>query len=207
MKTLVSLNPAASLDPDACPLRPAACPRDPQPHSLILIGFKNSGKTSVGKRLATKLNRPFLDTDHLLEAAYTKETGETHTCPDIYRSIGKDRFRALEKTVITNLTKIEQAVIATGGGVILDSESMALLQSLGTLIYLSTPYDIILNRMREKPLPAYIRESLDQEFAAIFREREPLYRQYAHRIIDTDNRKIFALTEELYDVYGGHDGQ
>lgn len=193
---------ARPLSPEPLSLRSAACPRDPQTYPLILIGFKHSGKTSVGKHLATKLNCPFVDTDRLLETEHTKKTGEMLTCPDIYRSIGKDGFRALEKTVITNLATIEQAVIATGGGVILDPESMALFQTLGTLIYLSTSYDAILSRMREHPLPAYMQENVDQEFAAIFREREPLYQQYAHRIIVTDNRKVLALTDELYDLYG-----
>ena len=168
---------------------------------LVWIGFKACGKTSVGELLAEKLGVPFLDTDRLLEVRYvgTKKDAHSFICSQIYRTIGKQAFRNLEKEVIADLPQMvgEPSVIATGGGVVLDPENKALLQQLGKVIYLSASYATLLGRVKSNALPAFMSGDLETEFQTLFAQREPMYREMADRVLNTENYSVIEVVEQL----------
>ena len=108
--------------------------------NVILTGFMGTGKTSLGKLLATKLGRPFVDIDKKIEAE------QKLSIPKIFEQFGEEHFRALEKSAVKELSERRGLVIATGGGTIKDEENLRLLKSSGVLICLTTEPEEIFNR-------------------------------------------------------------
>ena len=151
--------------------------------SLILIGFQSCGKTSIGQRFAAQTHRRFLDTDRLLEAAYAQKTGQNLSCSDIYHALGSEAFRSLEHSLLTNLPKGADTVIATVGGIILLPHNLSLLRAIGHIVYLSLSYATLLARLQARTLPAYMPNTATQDFPNVYRQREPLYRQFADSIL------------------------
>lgn len=108
--------------------------------NVILTGFMGTGKTSLGKLLATRLGRPFIDIDKKIE-------DETQlSIPKIFELYGEERFRELERSAVEELSKRRGLVIATGGGTIKNEENLRLLKSSGVLICLTTEPEEIFNR-------------------------------------------------------------
>src|SRR5207302_1037919 len=122
------------------------------PVNLILFGFKASGKTYFGKKLANQLNCPFIDTDEEL-------LGKFHSCSisQLYKTLGKKNFRHEEEKMIFSLHTQKQSVIALGGGgAILNKNIVPFLQTLGDLIYLKTSFETVKERiLKQDPLPAF----------------------------------------------------
>lgn len=109
-------------------------------NNVILTGFMGTGKTSLGKLLATRLGRPFVDIDKKIE-------DETQlSIPKIFEQYGEEHFRELERVAVKELSEKRGLVIATGGGTIKDEENFRLLKSSGLLICLTTEPEEILNR-------------------------------------------------------------
>mgnify|MGYP002623432708 CR=1 FL=1 len=108
--------------------------------NVILTGFMGTGKTSLGKLLATKLGRPFIDIDKKIEQE------QKLSIPKIFEQFGEAHFRELEKIAVKELSERRGLVIATGGGTIKDEENLRLLKSSGVLICLTTEPEEIFNR-------------------------------------------------------------
>src|SRR5512134_2502970 len=108
---------------------------------VILTGFMGTGKTAVGEKLAKRLGYQFLDTDLMVEA----ETGKTIT--DIFEHEGETAFRVVEKKMVRKALEQEKVVVATGGGAIVDSESLKLMKDRGIVIGLSASPEAILQRV------------------------------------------------------------
>lgn len=165
--------------------------------SVILIGFKASGKTSVGRLLAQNLRCHFIDTDRNLEARYQRETGEDLSCPDIYRSQGAVRFRDLETQVINELAVSEPTVIATGGGVGMNLHCVTHLRQMGRIIYLSASQATLLTRLQANPQPAVLAGDLEREFQQMYALRAPLYQQHADWVVDTEQKSVAEIVLDL----------
>lgn len=112
----------------------------------ILFGFKGSGKTHFGKILANKLGCPFIDTDDLILKLYEEESNRNITVRNLYQCIGEEEFRKLEMRAVTRLIGVKNSVIALGGGAILHPTNLAVLESMGTLIYLQVSLETLQNR-------------------------------------------------------------
>ena len=108
--------------------------------NVILTGFMGTGKSSLGKLLATKLGRPFVDIDKKIEAE------QKLSIPKIFERFGEEHFRKLEKVAVKELSERRGLVIATGGGTIKDEENLRLLKNSGVLICLTTEPEEIFNR-------------------------------------------------------------
>ena len=105
---------------------------------LILIGFMGSGKTSLGKRLARALNRPFVDTDQMVETSAGKKIS------DIFQEEGEKGFRTRETEALRQLKKEKNlCVISVGGGLPVQPQNHLLLEQLGTVIYLEAPVEVL----------------------------------------------------------------
>lgn len=108
--------------------------------NVILTGFMGTGKTSLGKLLATRLGRPFIDIDKKIE------DDAKLSIPKIFERFGEEHFRNLERTAVKELCQRRGLVIATGGGTIKDAENLRLLKSSGVLICLTTEPEEIFRR-------------------------------------------------------------
>lgn len=152
---------------------------------IILIGAMGVGKSSVGRKLARKLNRPFYDSDQVIE----EKTGVD--IPTIFEYEGESGFRMREEKVIDELCRREVMVLATGGGAVLVPATRDLLMSRGTVIYLKASVDMLLKRTRHSDhRPLLNVPDKHQVITELLQQREPLYLQTAAHTIDTDRRTV-----------------
>ena len=112
--------------------------------AIVLVGLMGAGKSSVGRRLAEKLEIPFVDADHEIEAAAGK------TIPEIFTDHGEDYFREGERRVITRLLENGRQVLATGGGAYMNSESRERIRDLGISVWLKADLDLLLKRVSKR---------------------------------------------------------
>lgn len=151
-----------------------------------------AGKTTVGRALAKKLNRRFIDSDQEIEA----RTGASISW--IFEIEGEASFRQREAEVIRDLTALDDVVLATGGGAVLRPENRTCLKSHGTVIYLRASVASILQRTshdKSRPLlqTADPREKIEQ----LLREREPLYSEVADLVIETGRPNVQSLVQAI----------
>ncbi|MBD8657902.1 3-dehydroquinate synthase [Oxalobacteraceae sp. CFBP 13730] len=166
----------------------------PKNNNIFLVGLMGAGKTTIGRLLARKLNRRFVDADHEIEA----RTGAT--IPWIFEIEGEACFRRREADVIRDLSAQQGLVLATGGGAVLDPASRALLAERGTVIYLRASIGSILQRTahdKNRPLlqTADPRGKLEQ----LWTERDPLYREIADLVIDTGRPNVQSMVQTILD--------
>lgn len=150
---------------------------------VVLTGFMAVGKTAVGKRLARRLGRDFVDTDELIEERAGMSVAE------LFEKRGEQAFRALEREIVGSLEPAEAMVIATGGGTFIDEQSRSRLRRMGIVVCLVTSIETVLERVsrnNKRPLAAGAgRERLER----LFLERMPAYRQ-ADVLIETDGLTV-----------------
>lgn len=164
-----------------------------------------AGKTTVGRALAKKLNKQFIDSDHEIEA----RTGAS--IPLIFEIEGEASFRQREAEVIRDLTAEENIVLATGGGAILRPENREFLKTRGTVIYLRASVSSILHRtVHDKNRPLLQTGDPRQKIEQLAREREAFYREVAHMIVETGRPNVQLLVQSILDQLDGasnNDGQ
>ncbi len=164
--------------------------------NLFLIGFRGTGKTSVGRALSRHLNWSFVDMDDILAA----EAG--HSIADMVRDHGWAYFREQERRLLRRLAAGRRQVVGTGGGVILLPENVAALRSSGTVVWLRAGGDTIKHRLARDPRSAAFRPSLTaggaaDEIDALLAARAPLYQSAMHLAVDTDDRSVAELCERI----------
>ena len=151
-----------------------------------------SCKTTVGRALAKQLKKRFVDSDHEIEA----RTGVSISA--IFEIEGEASFRQREAEVIRDLTALENIVLATGGGAILNQESRRFLHERGTVIYLRASIGSILHRTRhDKSRPLLRIPDPRKKLEELEAQREPLYREVAHFTIDTGRPNIQFLMQSI----------
>jgi shikimate kinase len=145
--------------------------------NVILVGFMGAGKSSVGRLLARRLGRCFVETDDTITVR------EGSTIPELFRRHGEARFRELEGEAVEALRLKSGDVIATGGGLPCREGRMEALRALGTVVWLRGPLDELVARARragDRPMLA----RPPAEVEALYRAREPFYAR-AHVTVDT----------------------
>ena len=149
--------------------------------------MQGSGKTSVGKAVAKKLMKKYVDSD----AAIVEKAG--CPIPEIFEKYGEKYFRSLEKQVIAELGKAHGTVISTGGGAVLNPENYYSMKQNGRIYYLERPAESLATRGR--PL------SKDKNaIAEMEKVRLPLYREYADRTIENDG-DFFACVKKIAEDF------
>ena len=162
------------------------------PNNLFLIGPMGAGKSAVGRQLARMLHLDFADSDDEIES----RTGVD--IPFIFEKEGEEGFRRREARVIDDLSQLEGIVLATGGGAVISAENRNHLGARGFVIYLYTSVRQQLertNRGRERPLL----ENGDRAevLERLMTERDPLYREIADLVINTDGRRVQTVVREI----------
>ncbi len=159
--------------------------------NIVLIGFMGTGKTAVGKRLAGRLNREFVDTD----AAIEKLTGKSIS--EIFRKDGVIRFRSEEKLQVQKLASKTGLVISTGGGLVLDKENVELLQKNGVLICLTADPEVIYNRVRNKrKRPLLQKGDVKETVYRLMQERKESYK-VAEFTVDTGKGSLNETVDKI----------
>jgi shikimate kinase len=147
--------------------------------NIYLVGLMGAGKTTVGRQLARRLGRRFVDVDHEI----VERTGVS--IPTIFEIEGEEGFRRREAQAIAELTSATDVVLATGGGVVLNPENRNRLHDTGWVIYLNVPPALLYERTRHDRNRPLLRvpdpKAKLEELHAI---RDPLYREIAHLVVD-----------------------
>jgi len=163
---------------------------------LFLIGFMASGKTTIGKHLSTLLNHPFLDTDLLLEERAQQNL------KDFMLESGEISFRLLEREILKEAIDAQQkSVVATGGGLPCFEENTKLLIENGSLVFIDTPEDVLLNRLLNddsRPLIENLNETELKSYIKLkLAERRPFYEQSTISI--AGDKSIAEICVEIQD--------
>lgn len=164
------------------------------PKNIFLIGPMGAGKSVVGRYLARSLNLSFVDSDDEIEL----RTGVD--IPFIFEKEGESGFRKREAIVIDDLSKRENIVLATGGGAIVENDSRSRLGARGFVVYLYTTVDQQVTRTskgRKRPLLENVDPRTALEQLLLF--RDPLYREIADIIVETDGRKVKSVVDEIVE--------
>ncbi|MBK1672737.1 shikimate kinase I [Ectothiorhodospira shaposhnikovii] len=153
--------------------------------NIILIGPMGAGKSTVGRHLATYLHLPFVDSDKEIE----RRTGVD--IPTIFEYEGEVGFRDRETAVIDDLCSRQGIVLATGGGVVMRPENRARLARCGLVVYLRASVNTQLRRTaRDRSRPLLQTDNPRERLEGLFRIRDPLYREIANLIVDTDREHL-----------------
>jgi shikimate kinase len=164
------------------------------PKNIFLVGPMGAGKSAVGRQLARSLHLSFVDSDDEIE----RRTGVDVAF--IFEKEGESGFRKREAAAIDDLTKLDAVVLATGGGAVVDAESRSRLGGRGFVVYLYTGVDQQLartNRGRERPLLE--NGNRRQILESLLLIRDPLYREIADLVVETDGRKVHSVVKEIIE--------
>jgi shikimate kinase len=162
------------------------------PKNIFLIGLMGAGKSTVGRMLAKRLGKTFIDSDLEIE----KRCGVK--IPTIFEMEGEDGFRKRESTVIKELTQLENIVLATGGGCVLSSDNRTCLHDNGFVIYLrANPHELWIRTRNDKGRPLLNNADPQKTFKNLFEIRDPLYASIAHQTVETGKPNVNQLTNKL----------
>jgi shikimate kinase len=159
---------------------------------IALIGLPGSGKSTVGRQLARRLQFPFYDSDRVIE--------ERLGCSikDFFAREGEERFRDVEASVIDELTQIPNAVLSTGGGAVLRSLNRSNLRSRGQVVYLkSAPEELARRLKNDSHRPLLQVEDPLTRLRDLFAVRDPLYRETARFTIETGRPSVATLVNMI----------
>lgn len=159
---------------------------------IFLVGMMGAGKTTLGKSLARRLERRFIDTDKLL----VERTGAP--VATIFELEGEAGFRRRESALIQELAHEEACVVATGGGAILDPANRQAMRDCGTVVYLRARVEHLWERTRhDTSRPLLANDDPKGTLARLLAERDPLYREAAHVIVDTGSQSAATILQRV----------
>jgi len=164
--------------------------------NIFLIGYRCTGKTSVGYALSKRLDLTFVDADEQLVEK------EGKTIAEMVAEQGWDYFRQREKEILKSICALDEQVIATGGGVILDTDNVAAMKRCGRLIWLQAAPETIRKRMLKDDLttgqrPALTSQGAADEIETTLKDRTPYYQAAMDFSIDTDGRSVGDICEMI----------
>jgi len=140
------------------------------PRSLVLVGMMGAGKSSIGRKLAQRLNLPFVDADAEIERAAGMSIS------DIFAKHGEPYFRAGEARVIARLLESGPQVLATGGGAFMHPQSREAIRAKGISIWLKAEYDVLMKRIKRRgDRPMLKTEDPEETLRRLMQERDPVY--------------------------------
>jgi shikimate kinase len=163
--------------------------------NLYLVGFMGTGKTTVGRAVAQKLNFELLDSDHEIERLQGRPIAE------FFAQEGEAAFRVLERQFIENGHPTKRQVVACGGGLIVPPGMLELLQTRGVVMCLHASLETILRRTQgNKNRPLLNVEDPEERIRTLFGQREAIYRR-AGTMILTDGRQLTDIVNHVLRVY------
>src|SRR6056300_201205 len=168
--------------------------------NIYLIGLMGSGKTTLGKSLAKKLNRPFIDTDQLIE----QKSGVDVSM--IFEFEGEIGFRERETKLLSEIALKKDHIVSTGGGIILSKYNRDVITKSGIIFYLKTqPAELFIRLQNDKTRPLLQGANLKEKLTKIYAERCTLYEMTADYIIETKNKKISQILTNIEEIMTAHE--
>jgi shikimate kinase len=160
--------------------------------NLFLVGLMGAGKTTLGRQLARRLGKRFVDADHELEARLGV------SIPTIFEIEGESGFRDREEAIIGELVVSTDIVLATGGGAVTRAASRACLKENGTVIYLHARPETLWMRVRHaRHRPMLHAADPRARLAELYSQRDPLYREVADHVIESDRDAVMRFVRTL----------
>jgi shikimate kinase len=162
--------------------------------NFVLIGFMGSGKTTVGRRLASLTGHRFLDSDELV--ANRAQRG----IPEIFATDGEEGFRRLEEATLAELVGVAGVVLSTGGGAVLREANRATMKKTGIVVWLDSDPDILFDRaMRSGRRPLLQTENPRASFDALLSARREIYESAADLRIDTSQMELEDVAKRVLE--------
>lgn len=177
--------------------------------TVALVGMMGAGKTSIGKRLAARLNVPFADADHEIEAAAGM------TVSEIFAKYGEPYFRDGERRVIARLLSEAPHVLATGGGAYMDDITRATMKASTFTIWLKAPVEILIGRVKKRQgtdknadgqgqtRPLLANDDLRGTLERLLAQREPVYAQ-ADMVLESADEPHIVLLDKIVAALATH---
>ena len=166
--------------------------------NVFLVGPMGAGKSTIGRLLAAELNLNFRDSDRVIE----ERTGAD--IPWIFDMEGEEGFRERETAVLQELAGERDAVIATGGGIVLRSQNRDVMKASGYVCYLTASIEQLVERTaRDKKRPLLQVENPRQKIIDLVGQRDPLYQAAADFVVNTDRRSPKAVAQEIASLVQG----
>jgi shikimate kinase len=164
--------------------------------NIILIGMRGSGKSTIGQLLADHLHKHFIEMDRVIELEQKKKI------QDIVKESGWPKFRELESTLIEDLADVDQTIIATGGGAILEEKNRITLKKTGLLIWLTAPIADLVRRIGVDENRAMLTDAstMEEDLTRVFEERKEIYEQAADYTISTEGKSEEQVVEEIINI-------
>ncbi|KNZ70694.1 shikimate kinase [Thermincola ferriacetica] len=162
--------------------------------NIVLIGFMGTGKSTIGRKLAAKLGMEFYDTDQDIEEV----TGMT--IPQLFKKHGEIRFRSEEAAAVKRAMRKDGRVIATGGGVVLNPDNVAVLKQNSFMVCLTADKDTIYERVRRKKNRPLLHGDMQKNIERLLKEREPYY-QVADIYIDTSACSVEEVEQQIIEAF------
>ena len=178
---------------DPQPSRPDVAPFANSRKNLVLIGYRGTGKSTVGKVLARRLGRTVVSTD----AEIVKRANLS--VPEIVKQFGWDHFRDLESAVVRDCAAQDRLIVDTGGGAILRPENVEALRRTGTLVWLTATVETITRRIGgDNQRPSLTgTKSFTEEIRDVLTERTPKYQAAADHVVPTDGASTVLVAERI----------
>ena len=157
--------------------------------NIVLVGPMGSGKTTVGRRLAHKLNKDFYDTDHEI----IDKTGVT--IDHIFDIEGEEGFRGRDSKILETLCQMSNIILATGGGIVILPKNRKILKNAGLVVYLSSSVDQLLKRTAKSKTRPLLENSTDRRktITDLLEARDEYYRDVASVVIDTTGKELYEV--------------
>lgn len=174
--------------------------------NIVLIGYRSSGKSTVGRRLANYLEMGFFDIDEMIEER------EGRSISEIVRLQGWEHFRKIERGMIEEISDKNNLVIAPGGGAVLLRENVEALKKNGIIIWLMVDCETIRKRMEKDDQTKRLRPSLTgkeilEEIEEVMRYRESFYKNSSDIQIDTSSLDVEDVVKEIISILKGQSGR
>ena len=159
---------------------------------LCLVGLPGSGKTTVGRQLARRLQLRFVDSDQVIEQRLRC------SIRDYFEREGEESFREVEQTVIDELTQTGPCVLSTGGGAVIRSANRRHMHQRGKVVYLNSSPDELIRRLRhDTTCPLLQTGDPLARLRELYAARDPLYREAAHFVIETGRPSVATLVNMI----------
>ncbi|UWQ30322.1 shikimate kinase [Leisingera sp. M527] len=163
--------------------------------TIVMVGMMGAGKTAVGRALAARLDVPFLDSDHEIEAAANM------TIPEIFARDGEPFFRQKERQVIARLLEEERGVLSTGGGAFLAEENRNVITAKGVSVWLQADLEVLWNRVRHRDTRPLLRTADPRAtLSGLYRDRVPLYAKADLTVVSDGQAAIETMVDRVLEA-------
>lgn len=162
--------------------------------NIILIGFKKAGKTTIGQLLSSLLKKRFIDMDDVIKKKFSDMYYSERNIFEIYNFLNEKKFRNLENTCYKEIREIDDAVIATSGGCILNKNNLKILSKKKIIIYLKSSKEILVEKIKKGEKSIFLNNDF---FEKVYDQRKILYENAADWIIEINNLNFGDIAMQI----------